>query len=186
VLLDTSSDDVLPTVRAVSVDTDWSFKLTNVGGPFLFRLMGLPNDWMLGSVWFGDKEITDSPWDVPTGGRELKGLTMVVTQKVGRVSGIVVDADGKPTSAAVVVVFADDPDLWIPGSRFTRTTRPDSNGEFSITALPGGSYRAIARAFIEDGLWEAADFLEEARADALAFTLSEGGTETITLKLPGK
>ena len=186
VLLDTSSDDVLPTVRVVSVDTDWSFKLTSVGGPFLFRLRGLPKGWMLGSVRFGENEITDSPWDVPTGGKELSGLTMVVTRKVGSLAGTVTDADGKPTSAAVVVIFSDDPDLWIPGSRFTQTTRPVSDGTFSITNLPGGGYYAIARDYIEEGLWEVPGFLEEARAEAVPFTLSEGGSATVTLKLPKK
>jgi hypothetical protein len=186
VLLDAPTGNVLPTVRVVSIDTDWSFKLQGPGGPFVFRLMGIPDGWMLGSVRLGDKDITDSPWDVPTGGKDLKGLTMVVTQKVGTVSGTVVDANDKPTAEAVVVVFSDNPDLWMPGSRFIRTTRPGTDGRFSITGLPSGAFLAIARPFIEDGQWEDPEFLEQARADALAFTLAEGGSETAALKLPKK
>ena len=50
--------------------------------------------------------------------------------------------------------------------------------------LPAGTYRAVARDFVEEGQWEDRKFLEEARADAVRFTLSEGGTETLSLKLP--
>ncbi len=180
-LLDATSDNVLPTVQVVAVESDWSFKLANVGGPFLFRLLGIPDDWMLGSVTFGEKDITDVAWDVPTFGRQFRGLTLVVTNKVGTITGSVVDASEKPTADAAVVVFADNPELWIPGSRFVRTTRPDGEGRFSIKGLPDGTYCAIARAFIEDGQWQAADFLEQARAGASTFTIAEGASASARL-----
>jgi hypothetical protein len=175
---------VLPTVRLVSLEPDWSFKLAQLGGPFLFRLIGLPQGWTLGAVRLDDKDITDAPWDVPTGGRQIGGLKIVVTQKVGRVAGGVVDESNQPTSNATLVVFAEDETLWIPGSRFVRTTRPDRDGRFSIAGLPAGTYRAIARAYIEDGQWEDPKFLEEARDTAVKFILGEGGAQTLTLKLP--
>jgi hypothetical protein len=175
---------VLPTVRVVSLEADWSFKMAELGGPFLFRLIGLPQGWTVAAVRLDDKDITDAPWDVPTGGRQIGGLKIVVTQKVGRVSGSVVDEANQPTSSAAIVVFAEDETLWIPGSRFVRTTRPDRDGRFSIAGLPGGTYRAIARAYIEDGQWEDPKFLEEARDTAVKFILGEGGAQTLTLKVP--
>jgi hypothetical protein len=184
VMLVAAGDNVLPTVHVNAVNTDWSFKLSNLGGPFMFRIRGIPEDWTLGAVRLNDKDITDVPWDVPARGQELSGLQIVVTQKIGRVSGAVSDSRGTPTSAATVVIFSDEPDLWIPGSRFIRTTRPGADGRFSVAGLPAGTYRAIAREFVEEGQWEDRKFLEEARADAVRLTLSEGGTETINLRLP--
>ncbi|MEI6669144.1 MAG: carboxypeptidase-like regulatory domain-containing protein [Acidobacteriota bacterium] len=183
VVLDAPYPNVLPTMRVVSVDASWSFKLTQLGGSFLFRLIGIPNGWMLGSVTLGEKDITDVPWDVPTSGRQLAGLTLVVTQKIGTATGSVVDANGKPTADAVVVVFADDPDLWIPGSRRIRTARPDSTGRFSLKGLPAGTYCAVARAFLEEGQWEAPDFLEQARAGATTFTIDDGGSASVSLSV---
>ncbi len=185
VLLEAPDDDVLPTVRVVSVDTDWSFKLSSLGGHFLFRVLGIPDGWMLGAVRIGDKDITDAPWDVPTGGREFGGMQIVVTRKVGRVSGVVQNADGKTTSAGTIVVFAEDRDLWVPASRFVRTARPDEQGRFAISGLPAGTYRAIVRPFVENGEWEDPKFLEDARESGVRFVLDEGGAETLTLKLPG-
>ena len=74
---------MLPTVYINPVDPDWSFKLSNLGGPFMFRVAGLPANWTLGAVRLNEKDITDAPWDVPTGAKELVGLKVVVTQKIG-------------------------------------------------------------------------------------------------------
>ena len=178
-------DNQLPTVYVNAVSSDWSFKLSNLGGPFMFRIRGIPEGWTLGAVRLNDKDITDVPWDVPKDGKELSGLQIVVTQKIGKVSGTVADSRGTATSAATVVIFSDEPEWWIPGSRFIRTARPGADGRFSIAGLPAGTYRAIARDFVEEGQWEDRKFLEEVRADAVRFTLTDGGTETLSLQLPG-
>lgn len=186
ILLEAPVGRVLPTVRVVSVDKDWSFRLAGLGGPFLFRVTGLPEGWMLRSVRVSDRDITDEPWDVPTGGREIKGLQVMITSNIGRVSGLVVDADGEPASTATVVLFPEDSSLWLPGSRFIRATRPGTDGLFSIEGLPGGTYYAVAREFVESGQWEDASFLEEIRGTAARIVLLEGGTENVTLKLPAR
>ena len=185
VTLVNASEDVLPTVYVNAVNTDWSFKLSNLGGPFMFRIRGVPEDWTLGSVRLNDKEITDTPWDVPTGGQEIKGLQLVLTQHVGKVAGTVLNDRGAPTSSATVVVFSDEPELWNPGSRFVRVTRPSADGQFTLAGLPAGSYRAVAREFVEEGQWEDRTFLEQLRADAVRVVLASGGSETITLKVIG-
>ena len=184
VLLLAPTGKVLPTVRVVSLEPDFSFKLQGLGGPFMFRAIGLPDDWALAAVRLNDKDITDVPWDVPTGAKQLAGMKVVVTQKIGRVSGTVVDEAGKPTSGATVVVFAEDDTLWIPGSRFVRSMRPGHDGRFSMAGLPPGTYRAVAREFVEDGQWEDREFLESLRDAGFKFILGEGGSEALTLKVP--
>jgi hypothetical protein len=183
ILLQTSSDDVLPTVRLVQVDTDWSFKLSSLGGPFLFRVMGLPDDWTLSAVRLENKDVTDVEYDVPTGGKEIRGLQVVITRKIGRVSGVVLDAAGKPASQATVVVFSEDADHWRPFSRYLQAARPSADGRFSIKGLPAGAYRVIVRDFIEQGQWEDRQFLESVRDEGIRVLLAEGAAETVTLRL---
>jgi hypothetical protein len=182
-LLIAPTEDVLPTVRVPAIEANWSFKLTNLGGHFLFRVRGLPDDWMLAAVRLEQREITDQPWDVPTGGKEIDDLTVVITQKVGKLSGEVVDSADRPTPGATVVIFPDDAELWMPGSRFIRTTRPGLDGGFALSGLPAGTYRAIARDFVEDGQWEDPAFLKAARDTATQFVLGSGDAQRITLKL---
>ena len=181
VFLVAPDDDVLPTVRLPAVEGDWSFKLQSLGGNFLFRLRGLPEDWTLAAVRLGEKDITDTPWNVPTGGQNIPGLTIVITQRISRVSGTVVDDSGRPTSSASLIVFPDDRDQWIAGARTIRAIRPDAGGRFTISGLPGGSYRAIAREFVEQGQWEDRTFLESIRDQAQTFLLTDGGTHSLTL-----
>jgi hypothetical protein len=65
-----------------------------------------------------------------------------------------------------------------------RTMRPDRDGRFAMTGLPPGTYRAIAREYVEEGQWEAPAFLEAARDAAVKFILDEGSSQTLTLKVP--
>jgi hypothetical protein len=173
----------LPTVRSPGVDNDWTVKMTSVAGPFLFRVTNLPDAWMLDSVRLGDKEITDVPFEVPAGGIEISDLQLVLTQSVGKVSGTVVTADGKPTANASVVLFAEDPSQWTVSSRFVRSTRPTADGTFTMTGLPAATYLAVAREYVMDGEWETKEFLAAARADAVRVPLARGETQTVALKV---
>jgi protocatechuate 3,4-dioxygenase beta subunit len=184
VFIETPGGKVLPTVRVVDVAADWTFRMQSLGGPFLFRMTGLPDDWMLAHAELDEKNVSDEPWDVPTGGREFSGLKMVLTRKIGRFTGTAVDADGRATSAATVVLFPDDDAKWMPASRLIRSTRPGGDGRFSISQLPAGTYRAAALEFVENGQWEDPAFLATLRDTAERFVLTEGGSQVLTLKLP--
>lgn len=175
--------NVLPTFRVVQVDSDWSFKLAGLGGPFLFRATGIPDDWMLGAVRLGDTDITDVPYEVPTGGREIGGMQIVLTRKMGRVSGSVVDAAGRPAPGATVVVFSEEPEHWVPHSRYLRAVRPSGDGQFAIPALPAGTYRVVVSDTIEHGQWEDRAWLEAMRDEGTRFVLVEGDAERLSLRL---
>jgi hypothetical protein len=166
------------------VKPDWSFEILNVAGPYLLRVDGLPDDWMLKAVRLDDREITDTPLDIPTGGKDINGAQVVLTKRVGNVSGDVRDANGKAAADATVIVFTEDSKLWGPGSRFVKMTRPANDGRFSVSGLPEGTYRAIARSEVVDGQWEDPAFLDSVYQGALRFVLIEGGSATITVSVP--
>ena len=181
VVIESFSDKVLPTVRVVQVNDDWSFRMQGLGGPFMFRLTGLPDDWTMATATLNERNIADEPFDVPTGGKEITGAKIIVTRRIPRVSGTVLDDKGQPTSAASVLIFADDPSQWIPYSRFVRATRPGADGRFMLSGLPPGTYRAAALEFLEQGQEVDASFLADLRDTAKTLTLGEGALETITL-----
>ena len=173
----------LPRVGAVEVDQTFAFKMTNLGGEFLFRVIGLPEGWMLDAVRLGEKDITDVPWNVPTGGKEFSDLTIVVTPRQGTIAGLVRDAKAQPTSAASVIVFSENPQHWTRYSRFIQMVRPGGDGQFSVTGLPAGTYRAVALDYIEPGQHENKAFLESIRDEGARVVLGEGGSETVTLRV---
>ena len=174
---------MLPRVAVVDVDTKWAFKMTNLGGEFLFRVIGLPESWMLDAVLLGDKDITDVPWEVPTGGKEFDNLKIVVTPRQGTIAGVVLDAKGQPTTGASVIVFSENAQHWTPYSRLVRLVRPGAEGQFSIAALPAGTYRAVALDYIEPGQHEDKAFLESIRDEGVRIVLGEGASESVTLRV---
>ena len=84
---------------------------------------------------------------------------------------------------ATVVAFADDPGKWGPHSRFIASARPDQQGRFTIRGLPPGRYLAIAVGYLEPGDERDPDLLEAWRQSATTFTLSEGETYALDLRL---
>ena len=69
-------------------------------------------------------------------------------------------------------------------SRSVRAARPDQQGQWQLKGLPPGDYLAVARESIEDGAWNDPEFLEGLRAGAEHVTLEEGGSQTVTVKVP--
>jgi hypothetical protein len=178
-------DEVLPiwgTPSVQAVRPDWTFRINNIDGSFLFRPTGMPDEWMLKAVRAGERDITDIPIDIPRGGSDT-AVRIVISRSAGKVSGQVVAADGAPTADSTIVVFASDSRLWGPGTRFVKAVRPNSEGRFVIGGLPPGAYRAIARDFVVDGQWDDPEFLRSASPHAVSFDLIEGGSITVNLKV---
>ena len=176
-------DNVLPTVRVPAINSDWTFTLTSMGGPFLFRLSGFPEDWMLDAVRLNDEDIVDAPFDVPTGGKQVSGLQIVITKDVGKIGGTVSADKGDTNTDAMVVVFPQDQRSWTYGSRFIRMARPNASGSYSISGLPAGDYFVVAERELMEGEWEDPLYLKAAAARAIRATLKRGESQSVDLKL---
>lgn len=125
-------------------------------------------------------DITDTPLDFAT---DVGGLEIELTQQVTTVSGGVSNDRGGMALDATVIVFADDPAKSGPHSRFINSARPDQEGRFTIRGLPPGRYVAIAVEYLEPGEERDPDLLEAWRRNGTPFTLSEGKTHVLDLKL---
>jgi hypothetical protein len=176
------SGDVLPTVRVPAINSDWTFTLRSMGGPFIFRLSGFPDDWMLDAVMLNDDDITDAPFDVPTGGKQIAGLRIVITKDVGVIDGTVTEKEAASTDA-IVVVFPEEERHWVYGSRFIRIARPTAGGAYSIRGLPAGDYLVVAERELMEGEWEDREYLKAATARATKVALKRGGSESVDLKV---
>lgn len=179
-------DEVVPvlgTPSAQSVRADWTFQFTSIQGRFLFRPIGLPDGWMLKAVHWNDRDVTDTPIDIQPGAGPIGGLRIVISRTVGRLSGQLVDDRSAPRPDSTVIVFSADPSRWTPGSRFMTAARPGNDGRFAIGGLPAATYHVVAKEFVVDGEWEDPEFLRSAARGAPTVELTDGGSETITLKL---
>ena len=166
------------------VNDDFSFELTSLFDRRIIRggMMGAPG-WSLKAVRFDGEDITDEGMEfVP--GRNIEGLQVVFTQKVTDLSGLVTDERGKPVLDASVVIFPANRDKWRPQSRYVRTLRPDTQGRYNIKSLPPGEdYLVIAVQNLESGQGGDPEFLARAKEEAKPFTLNEGETKSVDVKL---
>jgi hypothetical protein len=166
-----------------SVAAKSTFRLTNMQGQYLFRLQGLPSEWMLKSVMVAGRDMTDAPLAIPTGSPDIDGVQLVISRGGAALTGLVEVRDGGAAPDSTVVVFPESKSHWGPGSRFTRAVRPDQSARFVIQGLPPGTYRVAARDFIIDGQWDDPEFLQSIMRDAVRVELTDGSKADVKVVL---
>jgi protocatechuate 3,4-dioxygenase beta subunit len=164
------------------VGDDMSFELTAMPGKSRILIMSLPPAWIVRSVRINSTDVIDDGIDVKPN-ESVGGVEVELTTKVTSVSGLVTDARGDPAKEYTVVFFPADSKRWTPGSRYLRTARPDQEGRFKISGLPPGEYNVIALDRIDQGQNTDPEFLERVRNRASTFTVMDGETRTVDLRL---
>jgi hypothetical protein len=164
------------------VGDDWSFALRNLTDSVLIRTAP-PAGWTLKSVALNGQDITDMPMEFAPG-QAVSGMQVVLTKKVTTLSGLVTDAKGNPVLDATVVVFPSDEKLWTYQSRFIRAARPDQDGRYQMTALPGlEDYLVVALQGLEDGQAGDPEFLASIRDSGTRLGIGDGETKAVDVKL---
>ena len=164
------------------VGTDWTFELRGLTDARLFRV-GAPQGWTLKSVSLSGQDITDAPTEFAPA-QSVAGLQIVLTKQSTALSGVVSDARGKPLLDATVVVFPANDKLWTFQSRFIKAARPDQDGTYRVSALPPSEdYLVVAVQGLEDGQAGDPEFLASVKDAAAKFTLADGETKAVDVKL---
>jgi hypothetical protein len=165
------------------VKADNTFELKGLAGGRIVRIANVPAGWMLKAVKLNGQDITDGGTDFKAG-EAVTGLEVVLSNKLTQVAGTVKGTGGDPVKDYTVVVFSDDSQKWaIPQSRHVAGARPDQDGRFQFRNLPAGSYYAIAVEYIESGAWGDPDLLARLKDKATSFSLDDGQTKTLDLKI---
>jgi hypothetical protein len=167
--------------RATSIDTDGRFGFAGLSGRVIVEMTPLEG-WMMKSVVVGGRDITNSVLDV--GNREsVTNVVITLTNKVTSVEGRVTDERGQSVrDYAVVIVPAEPYDAAI-ATRRIRAIRPGAEGTFTTRGLMPGRYLALAVEALEEGRQYAPEFQQQVRRRGQEFTLGEGESSTLNLRL---
>ena len=169
--------------RPARVEDDGSFTLTGLTGQKFIRVNGLPQQWTIKSIMLNGVDVTDSALEF-RGSTENTGLQVILTDKVSDLNGKVTTGKGDITRDYTVVVFPDDPAKWMFPSRYVKTARADQQGQFRITALPPDArYLAVAVDYLEDGEGTDPQFLDQIKDRATQFSLADGESKSLDLKI---
>lgn len=168
---------------SAAVKADGTFELKGLVGRRVLRVMNLPQGWMLKAIRLDGNDITDAGADFKAG-QDVPALEIVATPRTTEITGGVTSSNGAAVKDYTVIVFSDNPDHWVlPMSRWVAGARPDQEGRFQIRNMPPGGYYAVAVDYVEQGAWGDPELLDRLKGAAKAFTLGEGDTQTLDLKI---
>jgi hypothetical protein len=138
---------------------------------------------MLKSVMVGGVDVTDAAIDFKST-QNYKDAQIILTDKITEVNGSAAGSGTEPVVDYTVVIFPDDETKWVGPSRYIRSARPDQQGMFKVRALPASPrYLAVAVDYLEEGEANDPEFLAEMKDKATTFSLGDGETRSISLKL---
>jgi hypothetical protein len=180
-----ADNNPMPTLGNANVRDDGTFEIDSLVGGHVFRPANLPKGWMLKSVNFNGEDVTDRGVEFKPG-EDITGIEIELTSAVQTVTGTVASDTSQPVKDYTVVIFAEDQQKWaLAQNRWMSSARPDQDGRYRVTSLPPGHYYAIAVDYVAQGDWQDPEWLARAAKKATTFTLDDGASKTLDLKLAG-
>jgi hypothetical protein len=165
------------------VDKDGHFTISGLSaGAHLIRPGGGSRSWILKSVTVGDRDVTDTPFQVRSG-ESLADVSVVFTDKQSEINGMLTTENGTPVPDYTVLAFPADASLWRPQARQIMIARPDQTGKYRIRGLPPGDYYLATVDPSEQGEWFEPAYLDEHRSGAARVILGDGDVKTNDFKV---
>ncbi len=184
----TTMGTAIVSVPGTQVEADGRFTITGVG-PYTYLLaVNAPAEiskvWGLRSAMLNGRDLLDAPFEVRAGA-DFSGLEITFSDRRTEVTGRLQSAEGQPAPDYFVVALPADPALRVAGSRRIQSTRPASDGAFSIANLPPGEYLLAALTDLEPLDLRDRVFLDQLAAGGIAITLADGEKKTQDLRIGG-
>jgi hypothetical protein len=173
---------VLPTIGGSNapVAEDGTFTLQNVGAQdFRLRVSGLPAGTYLIGGRLGSVDVLNGPF--APGEDERNSLQLQLGSTPGRVSGVVLDVQGKPYAGAVTALVPDESRRGRSDLYFSIPT--DQNGRFSFNSVPPGSYRIFAWDEIPTGAYQDPDYIRRFEARGKPVAVQQSGSVEIEVNV---
>lgn len=165
-----------------NVKDDFTFELRVPPGRFRIMAGGPMPNWALRAVRQNGVDVTDSGIEFTAGG-DASGIEIEFTNHISEVSGVVTNARGEAARDYTVLIFSQDREQWAGNTRYRGVARPDQEARFKARALPAGRYYAIALDAVDLNESNDPEFLERIQTKATTFSLNEGETKVLELKI---
>jgi hypothetical protein len=81
------------------------------------------------------------------------------------------------------LIFSRDPERWFGAGRSVGVGRPDQTGRFTVRTLRPGDYYAVALETFDGADLGNPEFLDAQITNAVRFSIGDGESRTVTLKL---
>lgn len=159
-----------------------------VGGPGVglggAMQAGGSGNWVLASSMTGGLDSLDFPLVIEPN-VNISDAVVTFADRTTELSGTLQDASGTVTSDYSIIVFPSDKQYWQPQSRRIQSTRPGTDGRFTMRNLPPGDYMIVAVTDVEPGEWFDPVFLAGLTPASMRVTLRDGEKKTQDIRLAG-
>lgn len=152
-----------------------------------FTMTGiLPGVYQFNPIWPGGKawwvrsamadgvDLLDRPLEVGPDGKVPTSLVVTYSDRQTELSGVLQTAGGAPAPEYFIIAFSTDSRTWRPQARRLASTRPATDGAFSIKSLPPGEYYLAALTDLDPAEWQTPAFLSQLAPVSLKFSLTDG------------
>jgi protocatechuate 3,4-dioxygenase beta subunit len=184
----TRMGNALVSPPSATPQADGTFTIAGVApGSYQLRATlpaGVTGEWWLRSAWLDGRDLLDEPLIV--GLEDVSGIVLTYTDRRTELTGLLQSATGLPATEYFIVAFPVDRALWQPGSRRFKSTRPDTDGRFTVTEVPAGTYHLAALTDFEPADFEDHAFLAELAAHALTITVRAGERNVQDVRVAGE
>jgi Carboxypeptidase regulatory-like domain len=144
---------------------------------------GLPPAWMLKSILYRGKDITDVPLAVDER-EQLHDVRISIFDGGSEVSGVAENPRRLPAADTGVLVCSRMPVDWVRTSRRMRFTYTDGDGRWRVAGLPPGEYFAVASPLIDETDLRRRDRLEALASIGTPFRIdTDEARPTLTLQV---
>jgi hypothetical protein len=170
-------------VAPSTVNDDLTFELKTRPGKMRIALGGPPMPgWSIRAVRYHGEDITDGGMEFRPS-ENVSDVEVELTNRLSDVSGLVTNSRGDAVKDYTVIAFVQDRERWSVPGRYLRSARPDQDGRFKVTGLPAGDYYVVALDSVDGNEWMDPEFLDAIKTKASSFSLGDGETKTLDLKL---
>ena len=164
---------------SVLVQSDGTFRLSNLSGASLVRAFNLPDGLMVQRIVAGGLDVSD------VGVEMVQDLSVdVVVGRQTELRGTITTRRGTLVPGMSVALFAQDPRRWtIPDTPYVRTVAAGADGIFRASGLPAGRYYAAPIVTHMESQSSSLDDLDVLIARATPFDLADGEQKVITVRI---
>jgi len=139
-------------------------------------------NWRLRSTMIGTQDTLDLPFALQPG-RPIPAATILFTDAMATLSGVVSTAAADAAADYTVVLFPADPSMWQPRSRRIDGIPVSADATFAFHDLPAGDYLAAPVIDVEPGEWLDPAFLQRLAPRATRVSIREGEQKQLTLRV---
>lgn len=171
---------------SANVAADGTFSMRSGAGTMSLRVSGLPPRWFVKSQRLDGADVTDTTFELSPDGR--RRVEIVLSDRVGRLSGEVTNREARAVSNALVVIFPEDRARWndmrlSDKMRVIRTTFSQQRGRYEIDGLPLSSYRVVAVTSLPRNAWTDPEVVNRLWPFTTSVSLDELRETTLHLKV---